>query len=232
MSEVGQGPPKLILASASPRRRELLRLLELRPTVLPADIDETALVGEKPAELVERLAREKATWSWAGLADRTGDLSSSTGTDRVDRRPAALVVAADTVIDLDGEILGKPVDDAHARAMLRAMSGRSHHVLTGMAVCGSRSAGAVATTVDGPDVHATVERTEVWLRALSEADLDWYVDSGEPIGKAGSYAIQGLGALLVERIEGSYQNVVGLPLAALDELTRRFGWPLRELTGS
>ncbi len=176
--------------------------------VMPADVDETALEGEKPAELVERLATVKATHVW----------------DRQPDQQSILVVAADTVIDIDGRIFGKPVDDAEAAGMLRALSGRSHYVVTGLAVIGLD---------DGqPSTVVTVGRTEVWLRPLDEDDIAWYLRSGEHRGKAGAYAIQGVGSLLVDRIEGSYQNVVGLPLPALDELTRRFGHPLREFTAT
>lgn len=182
----------------------------MEPTIAPADIDETPFDGEKPRELVERLATAKALRVNSQLGNNLGSSSTST-----------LVVAADTVIDIDGEIFGKPVDDGEAQQMLHALSGRSHHVVTGMAVVG---------VVDDASVTRTaVSSTEVWLRPLDDEDIAWYLASGEHVGKAGAYAIQGLGSLLVDRIEGSYQGVVGLSLPDLDRLTRHFGWPLREL---
>lgn len=179
----------------------------LTPNVIPADVDETPLAGEKPAELVERLSRLKA----ATVAETLTD----------DRSANTLVVAADTVIDIDGAIFGKPVDDRDAAQMLTALSGRSHAVVTGMAVVGRRD-GEVVT-------EGTVGRTEVWVKQLSDAEIQWYIDTGEPRGKAGAYAIQGLGSVLIDRIEGSYQNVVGLSLRGLDALTDAFGAPLHGL---
>ena len=210
MSRVGQGAPYLVLASASPRRLDLLATVGVRPAVVPADVDETPLPGEKPDELVERLAVAKALTVAAGLPAGEG-----TGGD------TTLVVAADTVIDLDGRVLGKPADDAEAAAMLRSLSGRAHAVVTGLAVA-CLVGGAVTT-------ERAVEHTEVWMRHLADADVAWYLDSGEHRGKAGAYAIQGRGSLLVDRIEGNHQTVVGLPLPALDGLTRRFGYALRQL---
>lgn len=204
MARHGAPVPTLILASASPRRLDLLRSFGLDPVVAPADIDETPQPGEKPVELVERLARSKA-------------LAVRHGFDRSNGQPA-LVVAADTVIDLDGTVLGKPTDDADACRMLEALSGRSHDVVTGMAVVGE--AGRAEVRVD---------RASVWMRSLGPDDLAWYVATGEPVDKAGAYAIQGLGSVLVDRVEGSYQSVVGLSIRALDDLTGRFGYRLRDL---
>lgn len=221
MSRDGDGAPELVLASASPRRLDLLRIVGIHPTVLPADIDETPAPGEKPAELVERLAAAKAATTWGFLADRTGT-ASGPASPVVDR---PLVVAADTVIDLDGEVFGKPTDDRHAADMLRALSGRSHNVITGIAVQGA----ALDDTAGGSTSIVASQASEVWIRPLTEDDIAWYIGSGEPRGKAGAYAIQGRGSLLVERIEGDYQNIVGLSLPMLDGLTTRFGWPLREL---
>lgn len=212
MSRVGVAPPDLVLASASPRRLDLLETIGITPMVQPADVDETPLPGEKPEELVERLAASKASAVGAGPA-------SGGGGGR-----GVLVVAADTVIDLDGEVFGKPGDDEDAAGMLRALSGRSHGVLTGVAVSASDGTGPPG----GPTTVTGVGRTEVWLRSLDAGDIAWYLGTGEHRGKAGAYAIQGRGSLLVERIEGSYQNVVGLPLPMLDGLTRRLGWALRE----
>lgn len=210
MSRVAEGAPDLILASASPRRLDLLRIVGLEPTVLPADVDETPLNGEKPRELVERLARAKAERVHASV----GSGSSS------------LVIAADTVIDIDGEVFGKPTDDVDAARMLRALRGRAHDVLTGIAVVGHVRNGADDELL----VRVGVGRVEVWLRSFGDAEIDWYVASGEPRGKAGAYAIQGIGSVFVDRIEGNYQSVVGLSLPLLDDLFVGFGWSLRELS--
>jgi len=237
MSEDVEEVPDLILASASPRRLELLQTIGLTPMVVPADVDETPLEGEKPRELVERLAMTKAKHVQAAMRSGHGrhGADGDSGSTANDRRTlgdgrTVLVIAADTVIDIDGEGFGKPVDDRDAARMLRALRGRSHDVLTGIAVVG-RSAAGDGRQVE-PVVRAAVGRTEVWLRAYDEDEIAWYVASGEPQGKAGAYAIQGRGSLLVDRVEGNYQNVVGLPLPLLDELLVDFGWSLRELISS
>lgn len=209
MTGLGDGAPELILASASPRRRDLLRAIGLDPRVEPAEVDETPDPGEDPSELVLRLAVAKAR-AVAGAPAGAGQPSG----DRI-------VIGADTVIDCDGEVLGKPVDRADARRMLEQLSGRSHVVATGVAVvgwCRGRSVEASA-----------IDRSRVTFRALSAAEIEWYLDSGEPMGKAGAYAIQGLGSLLVERLEGSYHGVVGLPLVVLDRLLGEVGVSLRDL---
>ena len=214
VSRVGHGAPQLVLASASARRRDILRSLGVEPVIAPASIDESPLDGEKPAELVERLARTKAEVVAAG---RTGDVGRS-GADR------QLVVGADTVIDLDGTALGKPTDRDEAEWMLRAMSGREHSVVTGVAVVGPADDRSVTVS--------TVARTGVSMRPLTQPDLDWYLDSGEYEGKAGAYAIQGLGSLLVDGIDGSYHNVVGLPVVGLDGLLEEVGFRLRDLVST
>lgn len=183
---------EVILASASPRRRELLRQLGIEAQVQPADIDETANQGEKAVDYVVRLAAEKAATVGA-------------------EHPAALIVAADTCIELDGTILGKPRDAEHARQMLSSMSGRLHFVHTG-----------VATRL-GADTEVLCVTTKVEFAHLTSQDINNYWSSGEPQGKAGAYAIQGLGAALVKRIEGSYSNVVGLPLGELAAMLKRRG---------
>lgn len=189
---VGSGA-RLVLASASPRRRALLESVGVVPVCVDVDIDESPLVGELPAALVARLAQAKAR---AGLA-----VSGMTGHDVV-------VIGADTTVALGEESLAKPDDDDHARSMLRRLSGRRHRVLTGVAVA---FGGTVASAVDA---------STVTFRQLSEAEIEAYVASGEPRGKAGAYAIQGRGGLFVPRIEGSYHSIVGLPLAVLDDLCR------------
>ena len=180
-------PVRLVLASASPRRAELMTAAGFEFDIDPVHVDESRQAGESPAAYVERVARSKAA---AG------------GT----RHPSRVVVGADTVVVLEDDVLGKPRDEADARAMLRRLSGRSHEVMT-----------AIAVSSNG-DVRARVARTRVWFRGLSETEITWYAASGEPLDKAGAYAIQGLAARFIPRIDGSHSNVVGLPLATLYEL--------------
>jgi septum formation protein len=187
-------PPKLILASGSPRRRELLARLGLEFVAVPTEIDESVREGETALAYVRRLAVEKSHVPTV--------------------HPDAVVVAADTTIELDRVILGKPIDDADARRMLISLSGRDHFVHTAIAVR-RRS----ACVVD-------VETTTVTMVAISDEMLDWYVGSGEPRDKAGAYAIQEAGAVLVAGVHGSVTNVVGLPLTLLDRLLSEVGAPL------
>lgn len=187
---------RLVLASASPRRRELLASLGLAFTVRPAAIDESPLAGEAPDVYVERLAVAKA---------------------RAEGAPGELVLAADTVVALDGELLGKPAGPGEAQAMLARLAGRRHEVFTGVAL----------RDPDGERLERTVERTSVDIAPLSAERIAWYVDTGEPLDKAGAYAIQGFGALFVTHIEGNYTNVVGLPLPAVRDLFTRLGHKLR-----
>ena len=182
----------LVLASGSPRRRELLSRLGLEPEVVPADIDEAPLPDEAPPLHALRIARAKAEAAAA-------------------RRPRAPVLAADTIVVLDGEILGKPHHRGEARDMLRRLSGRSHLVITAVAVRFGRREATV------------VEQARVTFQTVSEPLLDWYLATGEADDKAGAYAVQGRGALLVERVEGNVQAVVGLPLAPLPDLFARVG---------
>ena len=183
-SDATAARPRLVLASASPRRAELLTTLGLRFVVQAADVDESVHPGEAPAAYVERVARAKA----AAIAAA---------------EPDVLVVAADTTVVLDGQILGKPTDDEHAQLVLRSLAARTHDVLTAV----------VATT--GGAAAARVVSTAVTFAPITDAELDWYVATGEPFDKAGGYGIQGAGGLFVTRIDGSYHNVVGLPLDAL-----------------
>ncbi|NLG79380.1 MAG: septum formation inhibitor Maf [Firmicutes bacterium] len=194
---------RFVLASASPARAELLRQIGLRFDVVPSGIAEDMVDGNDPGESVAALALAKARH----VAESERD---------------AVVIAADTVIVLDGEVLGKPADADDARNMLRRMSGRWHQVASGLAVVDARSGREAAC-------H---EITQVRMASLSPAAVDGYVATGEPLGKAGSYAIQGRGALLVERISGCYFNVVGLPIARLVDLARAVGVDLmREAFG-
>ncbi len=182
----------LVLASASPRRRDLLRDMGLSFTVEPADVDERTGVPEEPGAHALHVAERKVR----ALADRFRE---------------AVVLGADTIVVCDGRILGKPGDDAEAFAMLRALSGREHTVMTG--VCAAHPA--------RDRYYARLVSTTVRFRRVGDEEIRRYVDSKEPFGKAGAYAIQGLGALLVESIEGDYSNVVGLPLGATLDLLER-----------
>ena len=191
---------RIILASQSPRRRELLSLIGIPHEVRPADLDERVLPGELPAVHAERLARAKA------------EVVAAT-------EPDAVVIGADTIVVLDGDILGKPRDAGDAAAMLRRLSGRTHTVLTAVSVVHR------GRTVSG------VESVEVTFRPLTEDQIDRYIATGEPMDKAGAYGIQGFGAVIVERVHGDYFAVMGLALGRLVDLlaqvgiTYRFGAP-------
>lgn len=183
---------ELVLASGSPRRRELLAALGLDFEVRPVEIDESPLAGERADLYVARLAEEKA---------------------RERAEPGELVLAADTVVAVDGELLGKPDDEAHAKAMLRQLAGRRHDVWTGVATWDPAS----------ERFEADLGRTEVEFSALGDAEIEAYVATGEPMDKAGAYAVQGLAALFVESLRGNYSNVVGLPLPIVRRLLARHG---------
>jgi septum formation protein len=184
----------LVLASASPRRQALLRTLGLRFEVDPAQVDETIEDDTDIAALVCRLADHKA--SHVAL-----------------RHKGALLIAADTLVSLDGRILGKPVDADDACAMLRRLSGRGHRVYTGLSVLDT----------DTNTIWRDVVETDVYFRDLSDAEIELYVASGEPLDKAGAYGAQGLGATLIDRIHGDYFNVIGLPLSSLNGLLQAAG---------
>ncbi len=189
---------RLVLASASPRRQELLADLGLAFEVRPADIDESVHAGERGTDYVLRLARSKA----AAVA-ASGEL----------------VLAADTTVDLDGELLGKPVDEADARSLMRKLSDSVHHVHTG--VC------ALAIASDGSVREAsTVVTTSVTFAPVPDAWIDWYIATGEPFDKAGGYGMQGSAAIFVHRIDGSPTNVIGLPLDAVASLVAELGHDL------
>ena len=186
---------KLVLASGSPRRQELLSMLGVDFKVIPPDIDENDVVGHTPVETVELAAWTKAQWVAKQLAD-------------------GVVLGADTIVLLDtGEVLGKPLEAGAAMEMLFSLSGRSHQVVTGVALLDPSN--------DRMEVFHVV--TRVFFRQLSSDEIHRYVATGEPLDKAGAYGIQGKGSLLVERIEGCYFNVVGLPLPRLGEVLRDFG---------
>jgi septum formation protein len=179
--------------------------------VRPADVDETPRAGEAPADYVLRLAREKA----AVVSRSDGSVGSDGSVRSV--RPSELVLAADTVVVVDGEILGKPRDEEDARRMLRRLSGREHEVLTGIVL------------VQGERAVSEVETSRVRFAPLSEDEIAWYAATGEPLDKAGAYAIQGLGALFVEAVLGNYSNVVGLPIPGVYRLFAALGIDLKAL---
>jgi septum formation protein len=193
---------RLVLASASPRRSELLRSVGLEFDVNPADIDESVRDGELPADYVMRLSGEKA----AAVAGRFG--------------ADVIVVAADTTVDVDGQILEKPVDDADARRMLTLLSGRTHLVHTGVTALRSSGRPSGRSGGVGSGSAAVVVETSVEFVPLTPEIIEWYVGTGEPFGKAGAYAIQGAGGALVRRLAGSVTNVIGLPLAETLDLLR------------
>lgn len=201
-------PPRLYLASRSPRRRELLTQIGIQfDTVLfrnhpreDKEVDETPHPGEAPIIYVERVARAKAVHG-----------SRIVGWRRMQPQP---VLAADTTLEVDGEIVGKPVDGEDAKAILRRLSGRAHRVLT-----------AVAVALD-ERLETRLSVSEVRFAVIDEAQIASYVASGEPMDKAGAYAIQGRAAQFVEHLAGSYSGVMGLPLFETAELLRRFGFPL------
>jgi septum formation protein len=182
---------RLILASASPRRAELLRAAGFDFDTVAVDIDETPRPGEAPATYVRRLAAEKSA------------AASREGSD-------AVILGADTAVVVDGDILGKPRDDREAALMLRRLSGRHHDVLTGVSLR------------KGAYEIGRVETTAVHFAPLGDREIAWYVESGEGRDKAGAYAVQGLASRFIRRIEGSYANVVGLPVTAVHELMGEF----------
>ena len=184
---------KLILASKSPRRSELLRAVGWPFEAMPADIDETRRPNETAVDYVKRLAIEKAEAVAARLS-------------------SGLILAADTTVVVDKHVLGQPADDEEARRMLKLLNGRWHEVLTGVAFL---RAGV------GARVVSDYECTRVKFAEMSDEEIDWYVVTGEPRGKAGGYGIQGRAAILIEEIQGDYFNIVGLPLRLVYELARK-----------
>jgi septum formation protein len=183
----------IILASASPRRQALLQQIGVRFRQQVAEVDETSLDNESAQDYVVRLAVAKAR---AVRQQSSGD--------------EAPVLGADTAVVVDGRLLGKPADLAHARDMLRLLSGRRHQVLSAVALVNDRQA-------------VRVSDSSVWFRALSEKDIEDYWKTGEPRDKAGAYGIQGIGAMFIERLEGSYSGVMGLPLYETAQLLQDFG---------
>jgi septum formation protein len=212
----------LVLASASPRRQELLRNAGMAFAVQPADIDETPLPGERPRECAERLAREKALAVWA-------------------TRPQDVVLGADTIVVIDGAILNKPADAEDATRMLRLLSGHTHEVITGVCIVRPRAADLKSGNTAQPgkntwseirSQHARTENCEqktasestlVTVSAIPENEIQDYIATGEPMDKAGAYAIQGRASRWISRIEGDYANVVGLPVTLVYRMLREAG---------
>jgi septum formation protein len=188
---------KIVLASGSPRRRELLESIGVKFAVAPPDVDETQHSGEDPISYVARVSQDKANAAAADAHDNH-----------------VLVIAADTTVEIDGVAMAKPADDNEARAMLRSLSGRTHAVHTGITVRrGIRSETEVCTT-------------EVTMAKLSDEVINWYIGTGDPFDKAGGYGLQTAGAVLVESVSGNVSNVVGLPLPNLIAMCARLGAPL------
>ncbi|KXS48248.1 MAG: Maf-like protein [Halanaerobium sp. 4-GBenrich] len=186
---------KLVLASASPRREDILKKLDLKFTIVPSKIDEGEFTNNNPIELVKTLALEKAK-SVSNLVED------------------ALVIAADTVVVYDQKILGKPEDEEAAKKMLQTLSDKHHQVITGIAVLNSQNKKS----------YVEYNITDVKMTNMTEKEIDSYVDTGEPMDKAGSYAIQGFGGLFVEEISGSYHSVMGLPIHQLAKLLDKFNY--------
>lgn len=189
---------RLVLASSSPRRQAFLRDLGWDFHIEPSDVDESYILGESPEEMALRLAVSKASDVWQ-------------------RSRENWVIGADTIVVIDGSVLGKPADERKAKRMICMLQGRTHTVMTG----------AAAIRPDGA-MLSCVEKTQVTFRSMTEDDAEAYVEQGESMDKAGAYAIQGKGMLLVERVEGCYFNVVGLPLERLSRMLAELGWPLSE----
>lgn len=188
---------KIILASNSPRRLTLLRQIGIDPVVIPSHVPEYIQEGESPEDSALRLATAKAR-------------------EVVGRFMEGFIIGADTVVVVDSEQLGKPADERDARRMLRLLSGRSHSVITGLAVIDAKRS----------EVKTTIVRTTVRFKQLTEEEIDAYIATGDPMDKAGAYGIQGRAAAFIEGIEGCYSNVVGLPLSELVEMLKSFGWKI------
>jgi septum formation protein len=198
---------KIILASASPRRAEVLRDAGIRFTALATKTDEARLPGEAVEAMVRRLAGAKARAAADALRERTAGEGAKAA-------EPAIIVGADTTVEIDGEALGKPGSVEAARAMLVRLEGKTHRVLTGV---------AMIRLPDGAS-RVETEQTEVRFATMTPTEIETYVATGEPFDKAGGYGIQGFGGRFVERVEGCYFNVVGLPLARVYRMLRELGW--------
>ncbi|MGM0547822.1 MAG: Maf family protein [Bacillota bacterium] len=195
MKEAKENDLKLVLASASPRREEILKQLKLKFTVVPSKIDESEFKADNPVELVEILAVEKAK-AVAKLVENV------------------IIIAADTVVVADDQILGKPKNKIEAKKMLKKLSGQEHQVITGLAVLNSVSG----------EVQAANNITEVKMSNITEVEIEKYIEQENILDKAGSYAIQGLGGIFVEEIKGSYYSVMGMPIHQLAKLLKEFNY--------
>ena len=200
-------PNTIYLASASPRRREILVSLGFQPVLLTAETDETALPGEAVADYVARMARQKNAAARQLAAQRGLALAQP-------------LLSADTVVALDNAILGKPRDAAHARELLESLSGREHQVWT-----------AVCMSLDGQTLEAA-QRSDVRFKELSAQEIAAYIASGEPLDKAGAYGIQGIGGVFVAHLSGSFSGVMGLPVFETVQLLRQLGSPVPPFVGT
>lgn len=196
--------PLILLASASPRRSALLTQIGVSHAIRPVNIDETARPGESPAEYVYRLARSKAEALW----------------DRLSPAERLPVLGADTTVALGNDLLGKPANSSELLKMLRRLSGQTHQVYTGVALRSERGTGMRLSVSD------------VTFRALNDIEIIAYWDSGEPVDKAGGYAVQGRAAMFIERIHGSYSGIVGLPVFETAQLLEEIGWRAFEIKGN
>ncbi len=211
--------PVFVLASASPRRRELLQQIGFQPELWPADIDETPLSDEPPEQYVKRMAREKLDAAWSDY------MEARTGTSEL------VMLASDTSVVCGDCILGKPESESDFKQMMRRLSGREHQVLTSVCVQSGRLESVESGALKSSEA---VVITRVTFKALSDRDIDEYWRTGEPADKAGGYGIQGRGAILVDGIQGSYSNVVGLPLKETVDLLAEHGldvWESSTLPG-
>jgi septum formation protein len=197
---------RLVLASASPRRAELLRAAGFTFDIAPAEVDERVRGAETAADYVRRLASDKSATAWTSVRLTTSAEATAVKKPDATDETDLVVLGADTAVVVDGEILGKPRDDQEATAMLRRLSGRRHEVMTGVSLRSSSGE------------RGLIETTSVYMVDLREEDVAWYVASGEGRDKAGAYGIQGLASRFIPRIDGSYSNVVGLPVAAVSRL--------------
>jgi len=186
--------PKLILASKSPRRSDLLKQAGLTFSIIPSEFDESSVTMSDPDSYVRTLAKSKAT-----------DISK--------KHPDCWVLGADTIVLIDDSILGKPESKDEARSMLKQLSGKTHQVITGYCLCCQTKNAIISETV----------KTDVHFKTLSDTEIEWYIQTGEPFDKAGAYAIQGIGTFLVKSINGSYTNVVGLPICEVMEVMVKEG---------
>lgn len=205
--------PDIYLASQSPRRQELLNQIGVSFSILMSEIDESINDNEKPDEYVLRLAKAKALAGWEGI--------------KIKDKP---VLGSDTVVVIEGEILGKPKDHTEARLMLRRLSGRTHQVMTAVAL--TSFAGSAQEAASKPEINCAISISHVSFKALSQQEIEWYINSGECDDKAGAYGIQGLAATFITHLSGSYSGVMGLPLYETAQLLNKAGISIDSLVVS